>query len=179
MSRRKPSIAVRRKGYSRRTAICVHPSKLLDSEELIVRLPVASYVSSVVEDTDSLNTRLCKYKLPAEWILNSKPALPLQSGTYLALYKLSIVTHSAPHFSADYSFMLTIAPDFSWSLCLGRNSVSIERCTLLQGLCNKLDRVDAVLSALSTLEQSRFCVGNPDSKFTELLHKGYFKEHSG
>ena len=170
MSRRKLGFAVRKR-YSRKLPTACHHEQ--DCDELVVKFPLSAYKSSSVPSTSVLHSRLNLSPVPGEWT----SSLILPSPAYLAIYKLQILP---PFTSAEYTFMLTVAPDFTWTLCIGRRKVDIEQCQVLRGAHIKLCSVDAIISVLSTLEASKLCEGNPDNKFAELVshHNGTFKDQS-
>lgn len=187
MSRRRLSFFTR-KGYSRRWATSTLDSPL----QLIVQLPLASYTHCTVPDASSLHCRLSKWNgLPADWNTASVHAATCSTASvhaaastnnsdYLAVYKLCIIP---PLLCAGHSFMLTIAPDCTWTLFVGRNRVDTEQCLILADSPYKLCSVDAVARVVSVLEGSKFCQGNPDKQFTDLIQSGHysgsFRDQSG
>lgn len=126
------------------------------SDELIVALPLAPYLSGTLPDASSLLSRLTRSnKVPADWNVSRVhgPATPTPyDGDYLAVYKLQVLP---PLFCISHSFMITVAPNCTWSLCIG--SSNIEQCTLLRGTPNRLSNVDAVVKVVLTLSGSKFC----------------------
>ena len=174
MSRRKLGFSVR-KGYSRNlSTVCVtsldHEEP--DCDELTVSIPLSAYKSSSVPSTIVLHSRLNLSPVP-EW----KFSLILSSPEFLAVYKLQILQ---PFTSADHIFMLTVAPDFTWTLRIGNRKVDTEQCQVLRGAPIKLCSVDAVMNVVFALEASKFCEGNPDVKFADLTsrYNGTFKDQS-
>lgn len=102
------------------TSLSVPGSCKRKPENLVVRLPVLSYTSSSAPNAENLQLRLSRSNmLPAGWSMHL-----LQSSddclTALALYKLRITPPQAPLFTARCMFMLTIAHDCTWTLCVGR-----------------------------------------------------------
>lgn len=180
MSRRKLGLRVH-KGFSRKR-FC--PNKCSenfvdDPDELPVRLPLDTYCSHALPDTSSLANRLSQSgKLPQEWTLTSIHSTTSLSPT-LTLYILEI---KSPLFCcADYSFMLTISPDGTWTLCVGRTRVYQEHCDLLKATPTKLCSVDDVIGLVLSLSGSKWCIGNPDEKFMDLIdrHEGNFRDQTG
>ena len=175
MSRRKLGIHVR-KGYSRKKFCSDHGSD--DTTELIVKVPISAYCNGALDDTNLLYNRLHHSgMLPKEWNLT------LVSSTtsvvpFLALYKLHV---TPPLFCVDYSYMLSVAPDGSWTLCVGRTLINQEHCQLLMEAPTKLSSLSNVLSIISSVEGSKYCIGNADEKFRDISdhHGGVFKDQSG
>ena len=152
---------------------------IINSCELVVSLPVSAYTSSILPDASTLHSRLIlSQQLPLGWTASSVGSSSASHSASLALYKLQI-SPSLP--SVDYSFMLTVAPDCNWTLCLGRKQISKDQCQLLVGFKEKLCTVAELVQVLSTLDESKCCVGNPDTKFLQLAahHKGTFRDKSG
>ena len=77
--------------------------------------------------------------------------------------------------------MLTVSPSCAWSLCVGQSQIDQQQCWLLGGIAAKLCSVDEVVRLLSALDESKHCVGNPDTKFMQLVPRqnGIFKDQSG
>ena len=86
-----------------------------------------------------------------------------------------------PLMSADFSFMITISTEGTWVLSLGKSQFNLSDCQLLKELPTRLLSVADVLKVLSVLNNSRFCIGNSDTKFSPLSerHDGKFKNHAG
>ena len=144
--------------------------------ELVVSLPLSAYTSSILPDASTLHSRLIlSQQLPLGWTASSVGSSSASHSASLALYKLQI-SPSLP--SVDYSFMLTVAPDCNWTLCLGRKQISKDQCQLLVGFKEKLCTVAALVQVLSTLDESKCCVGNPDTKFLQLAART-FRDKSG
>ena len=139
------------------------PSKLL------VHLPLSAYTSSKVSDVTALHTRLEQSKmLPSLWNILQQSIPPL------VLYKIQF-NPSLP--SVKVTFTLTVDCQCFWTLRLEASEIRSEHSQLLSGLSSKINSIDAMIDLLTTLDQSKFCVGNPDSKFTQLIehHKRSLK----
>ena len=186
MSRRRLGYGVR-KGYCRRQTIPY--DSVPESSTALVHLPLVAYTSCTLPCASSLHRRLTDSNvLPAGWnastVAQHDEMSPIDedsgNGVYLVIYKLCILP---PFICSTSSFMLTIAPNCTWTLCIGRNMVNIEHCELLADSPGRLCSVDAVFGIVSTLDGGKFCVGNPDRKFIDLIqsdrHKGSLKDLSG
>ena len=111
-------------------------NRLINPCELVVSLPLSAYTSSILPDASTLHSRLIlSQQLPLGWTASSVGSSSASHSASLALYKLQI-SPSLP--SVDYSFMLTVAPDCNWTLCLGRKQISKDQCQLLVGFKEKL-----------------------------------------
>ena len=77
--------------------------------------------------------------------------------------------------------MLTVSPSCAWTLCVGQSQIDQQQCRLLGGIAAKLCSVDEAVKLLPTLDDSKHCVENPDTKFMQLVprQKGVFKDQSG
>ena len=178
-----------RKNYERKkyktTELTVSiPTRLLPvpahPTELVVSLPLAVYTSSTVPDTCCLHDRVMKStQLPPGWTVTSIPSSHPSHSTSLAVCKMQICPSSSH--GADVTFMLTVAHDFRWILCVGKRQINQEQCQLLDGVAASICCVDDMVKLLCALDSSKFCVGNADPKFMQLVprHKGTFRDKSG
>ena len=149
-----------------------------EESELIVSLPLSAYTSATLPDATVLHSRVSRSNaLPAGWTLACLPA----STSYLATFALCKLQIFPPLCSAHATFMLTVSPSCAWTLCVGQSQIDQQQCRLLGGIAAKLCSVDEVVKLLSALDDSKHCVGNPDTKFIELVprQKGVFKDQSG
>ena len=64
--------------------------------------------------------------------------------------------------------MLTVSPSCAWTLCVGESQIDQQQCRLLGGIAAKLCSVDEVVKLLPTLDDSKHCVRNPDTKSMQL-----------
>jgi len=176
-----------RKKYSKSSELTVSiplvllsvPSDDANPSELIVSLPMSAYTSSPVPDASALHSRVSRSTtLPAGWTLACLPEASGSNTASLVLCKLQILP---PLFSADLTLMLTVTPDCAWTLSVGRSQINQQQCQLLCGIAAKLCCVDEVVKLLTVLDGSKFCVGNPDAKFMQLIprQKGSFRDQSG
>lgn len=151
----------------------VTPAPSVSCDKLIICLPLSSYKTAVVPNLNTLHQRLMQSSaLPADW------SCTIVDNSHLALNKLHV---TPPLLSANVLYMLTIASDFSWTLHIGPKQVDVEHCQLFHGAYRHLCTVKSVLDVISALDDSKFCMGNPDDKFTPLTeqHKGKFMDRSG
>ncbi|SMN01584.1 hypothetical protein SPONN_2650 [uncultured Candidatus Thioglobus sp.] len=151
------------------------PSLVTVSEEQLVvslTVPIASFVStSPAPDLHALHERLLESKcLSAAWTCSV-------ASDCLVICKMSVVSLA----SADAMYTVTISSDFTWKIRIGRNEVAIEENDLLRYSSGSLCSVQSVVRVVSVLDGSKFCVGNPDDKFTNLVQrrKGKFMDKSG
>ena len=173
MSKRKLRLYVP-KGLSRKDIKLSSPendSRSHDDTSHIVGLPLGVYTSSTVQTIEALHARLIKSSTFNGWIVTCIPG-ELES-VYLALYKLQV---SSTTCTTEQTFMLTIHPEFKWTLDVRGHRVDLERCPLLSEVPSQLNSVDSVVHLLSLLDHSKICQGNPDTKFLDISqrHKGNF-----
>ena len=162
----------------------VIPLEMAHPSQLMIHLPLSAYTSSTVPDTTALYLRLRRSNLlPPGWTATclsdesaSQPTSSLLPS--LALCKLQCLP---PLFRADVTFTLTMSTQCTWTLTLGSRDIDPQRCQLMAGIAQRLRSVDEVVNLLSALDASKFCVGNHDAKFEQLVdrHKGSFKDQSG
>ena len=100
------------------------------------------------------------------------------SGTSIVLSKFTIT--SADTF-AEVLFLLTISSSYTWVFCIGQKHVNISQCQVLNHISDKLRSTGDVLRVITVLDSSSLCVGNPDTKFSQLIehYKHGFKDASG
>ena len=136
-----------------------------DESELIVNLPLSAYTSATLPDVTVLHSRISRSNaLPAGWNLACLPA----STSYLATFALCKLKIFPPLCSSHATFMLTVSPSCAWTLCIGQSQIDQQQCRLLGGITAKLCSVDEVVKLLLTLDDSKHCVENPDTKFMQL-----------
>ena len=185
MSRRKLGLCVT-KNYSRKRRCCNTEKKLLvrvpltalpESEELLIRLPLAAYTSTALHDNIQLQQRLSESgNMPDEWTLS---LLPPKSAPVLSLYTLRVLP---PLLSCTgVCHMITVSPDGSWTLCVGGRQVGAQTSELLSGCPDKLLSAQDVVGVMSVIKGGRYCIGNPDDKFSALVERngGNFRDKSG
>ena len=129
-------------------------------EQLIVTAPIASFVSSPAPDLPVLHKRLLESKrLPAAWACSV-------TSTCLVICKMSVTVPMAP---ADAMYTVTISLDFTW---IGQNEVAIDENDLLcYSVPRSLCSVESVARVVSVLDGSKFCIGNADDKFSNLVKR--------
>lgn len=99
--------------------------------------------------------------------------------------QLSDMSIAVYHFSSaqptNVSYMLKICPDHSWTLLVGLKQVVVQQSQLLQGIPGLLHTVDDIVSIVTLVSGSKFCAGNPDDKFKNLVshYNGKFMDHHG
>lgn len=148
-------------------------------DELLVQFPLSAFSSSAISDMASLYSRLANgTALPNNWSLSLVQSHMSPSSPLLAVSKLQVTPPL--YLCATNTFMLTVSCD-TWTLCVGSKFVNKEHCKLLLGFPAALHSVDDVLKIVSSLENSKFCNGNPDNKFNSLSqrHGGLFKDYHG
>lgn len=153
-------------------------SVLPDVTSFIVQLPLSSFSSAVLPDATSLYNRLTKhFSLPNGWNLSLIRSVSSTS-PFLVVNKLQVTPPD--YCCASQLFMLTIAPDSTWTVCVGSKQVNTDQCNLFSRFSSKLHTA-GVVEIVSALEDSKFCVGNPDKKFTHLSerHGGVFMDYHG
>ncbi len=123
-------------------------------------------------DNKSLYSRINQSgRLPEDWNMSLVQS-PSTAAPYLALFKLQILPSV---YCCANTFMVTVSPDGTWSLSLGNSK---EKCELIRGFPTKIQSVDPVVEVVSCLAGSKYCVGNPDGKFVDILNRrgGIFKD---
>ncbi len=181
MGRRKLRFDLRknheRKKYGLRVKI---PLQVLKPPHLMVQLPISAYTSATAPDPTILRSRLGKSNLlPSGWTVAEEGSQPMPGVCPpLVLYRLQVLQVLA---APCVPFTLSVDGQFTWTLRLGTSGINSESCHLLRGYALTLSIVDEVVQLLSRIEESAFCVGNADARFTELVdsHKGTFKDPSG
>ncbi len=153
------------------------PLDLLPAMKCIVSLPLSAYTSCTAPNGRVLCSRLSKSRmLPPGW---TEASVPLDCSSHsLVLYKPRCLP---PLFTPQITFSLQITQQCTWTLSIGSSPLTPQHCLLVSDIQEKLSSVDEVVGALSTLDSSKFCVGNGDTKFLQLAdqHKGSFKDKSG
>lgn len=133
------------------------PLEILKPPSLVVKLPLFAYLSGKVEDSATLLSRLkLSRQLSPEWSLVEKEDT-------ISLYKLVV--------SAGIACAVTIDKQLSWSLKVGETVVNLCEFDLPHTICS----VAEVSKVVKYIDESTFCVGNPDAKF-EGLSLGVTKE---
>lgn len=176
MGRRKLRFDVRKNYERRKYGLRVRiPMKLLKPSQLMVKVPISAYLAATVPDTILLRSRLLKSNLiPSGWSV-----LEDGSQSLLVLYKLQ---QSSPMLVApSVTFSLSIDVQCTWMLRLGESEISQEKCPLLRRFPSIFRCAEDVVQLLLQLDESEFCVGNPDGRFSELVdnHKGKFMNQCG
>lgn len=139
----------------------------------IVSLPISAIKAAVVSSISVLHRMLLILRvLPTSWICSLL-------GSSLALYQLDMASSTM---SAATTTMLTIGSDFTWALRIGEREIHASECMLI--CCASwqlLNSVDKVVSLVTTLGKSKFCIGNPEGKYGDLIerHKGVFRNQTG
>lgn len=70
--------------------------------------------------------------------------------------------------------MLTISSDFSWTLCVLNKEVNVGQLQLFRGVSSNLQSTEAIIRVVTLLDDSKFCVGNPDVSRHKGDHLGMF-----
>lgn len=131
-------------------------------------------------DPGVLRSRLVKSRLiPSGWTVADEGS-QLLPGLHppLVLYKrqaLQVLVASSP------TLTLSVDDQLTWTIRVETSPVSPENCEILRGYASTLGSLDDIVQLLSRIDESTFCVGNPDGKFSELVesHKGCFRDQSG
>lgn len=81
----------------------------------------------------------------------------------------------------QFSFVITIANDFSWTLQLHGHTIEAHASSVLGAAPQRLMSADLVLQLVCQLDLCSMCPGNPDDKFLPLASskKEIFKSQSG
>ena len=144
-----------------------------EESELIVSLPLSSYTSATLPDATVLHSRISRSNaLPAGWTLACLP----KSTSYLATFALCKLQIFPP---------LCMLPLCWQCLLVVHGHFVLARVRLINTNVSfwveLLPTVDEVVKLLSTLDDSKHCVGNLDTKFMQLVlrQKGVFKDQSG
>ena len=146
---------------------------------LTISLPLSLYKSLPTTSPITLFTRLRSTgSLGNGWMTTDQPIddPALSVSQSCVLYKMSL------HRSLPFVlFTLTVNNDSTWTLMVCESQVKIEQSSLFSEVPHYLRSVDDVVGLLSMLNQSKFCIGNKDTKFLELAtaNGGVFKDKRG
>ena len=172
MGKRKFRLAVRknyeRKKYQKQSSLVSVPPETIDIQpvsELIVHIPRSVYASATAPNLHTLYLRVTSI-LPKEWT-----AAYVESSSTLTLTKA--------YSSAGTLLVVSVTPDYLWSIRIGMNQ--LQERYLLKSCPTNLSSIGAVMELVACVDDSQFCIGNPDEKFDRIRerHKGNFKDRSG
>ena len=186
MSRRRLGYGVR-KGYCRRQTIPY--DSVPESSTALVHLPLVAYTSCTLPCASSLHRRLTDSNmLPAGWnastVAQHDEMSPIDEDSGNGVYWSSTsCAFSHLSYALPAPSCLPQPPTAHGHCASVGIMVNIEHCELLADSPGRLCSVDAVFGIVSTLDGGKFCVGNPDRKFIDLIqsdrHKGSLKDLSG
>ena len=150
------------------------------SSVLIVSLPLTAYSSTLV-DASTLFSHLRHLEcLRKEWFIAEMPETCSSSPSTLMLCKLERLP---PHLLPTLTFTVAFNNECKWAVSIHKSHVRVEtsNSALLAEFEESLYTVDAVLTLLSTLDNSKFDSGNCDKIFLELTRHngGVFYDQQG
>ena len=120
-----------------------------------VSLPMSAYLDRTVSTVATLTSRLLGgHHVPSTWFVARQ--IPL------LLCKLS--THDT---TASVEITLSIQHNFFWTVTVGNQVVTPDRCPLLIGVPDKLTSASAVCKLLSTIDDLKHCPGNVEPRLLE------------
>ena len=116
---------------------------------------------------------LCVYTYLG-WLVDAS----IMSGTQLILYKMGT---SRSNTTLMVVFNLTVTYNFSWSLHYLGEAIDSSKCSLFKDTPILLNDALMIKNVLDKIDNSKVCVGNPDTKFDALIEirQGFFKDQSG
>ena len=151
---------------------------LLPPPDLVIHLPITTFLSSEARNAGALLTRLNVVgALPTGWV--TVPELPTPSpNTSFILCKLQ--QHS-PSLTSSFTFTIAVDPQLKWKLTVCSAEVNVSSSNMFSQVPPVLSSVEAVVKLVSLLESSNLCKGNNDEKFTDLVahNKGHLKDQHG
>ena len=122
------------------------------SEPLIISIPITVYSNGTIVTSKQLLERLQYLKVVMNgWSIE---------GDSIVRGIFSVVTYG--------TMRITISSDCHWTMFINEYKIHLQNHTLLQFSEEVLDTCDKVVKLLSKAEQSRLCIGNPDTKFDEI-----------
>ena len=139
--------------------------------DLSVHIPIGHYINSPASNASALYSQLSISKrLPEGWTTSL-----LVSESHSPLFSLR---RHIENCSVDIH--ITVTPNCDWSMSIGTSSFDTNNCQLLKAFI-KLDTIDTVVELLSTIDNSMFCIGNPDMKFNYIIKRrnGLFVDKTG
>ena len=151
---------------------------LLTPHEL-VHLSLSAYFGADARNASVLLSRLQRAdKIPNSWVISHHShSVPASSHPFM-LCKLQ----QCPNVSTPtIMFSITFDSQCLWTLCVESRVLVAGSSGLLFGVEITLRSVDAVARLVSLLCESKFCVGNSESKFIDLVNRnrGTFKDRLG
>lgn len=123
-------------------------------ENLIVSLPVSAYISSEVETSQALYTRLARIDLPQSWYL--------AASNPLTLCKVRLHPNSAVNFT------LTISEHLLWTISVFTRTIDYDAIPSAASLSLTLTNVDMVIRVLKYFDSCRLCSGNSEDKLLSV-----------
>ena len=139
--------------------VCI-PLHVLPPTELIVCLPLATFLSALVPSAQSLLSRLRESgRLPPKW------TVAIGVSEHFALTQL----HLSPLTLESVSIVLRVQSHCSWTLSLGGSELTPQNCQLVAGVGSTLRSVAAVVALLSILDSAVWCGENSDQRFQLLV----------
>ncbi len=166
MGRRKFRLVVRKNGEREKHAAVTATS-------LVVSIPRSKLPA---QNLDSMKSQLSSCNvLPHSWITQAT------AGIEAAASKIVLCCLETASETPVIRHSITIREDFTWLVSVYSHSVTPQSCHALAELPVRLDSVDKIKDVVSTIEHSRICDGNSESKFLDVAKRrdGVFKDHSG
>ena len=139
----------------------------------VVSIPFRYTLSCKLLSVESLHERMVTlHKLPAGW---TSSIICRSEGNIMAVSKLSVVS------SAVEAVVITIFPDFTWTIQKGQKQIPVLQTALLGAIPSTLQSVREVTQVLSLVDASKCCKGNDDAQFLDLAawREGKFMNYSG
>ena len=142
----------------------------LESQKFVVRINRSHYDSAETSSTSLLHNRLQFSRITSGWTVSM-----MSQESTIIIYKIFYI----PAHQSTYTLTLTINKQFLFSIKMDNIEVSKDHCLLLQSF-GILNTCSNVLKAIKSLNASKICKGNNDSKFVISCNKrnGKFKNKS-
>ena len=177
MNKRKLKFDVRKNDEQKAKKFCVWIPLNLVTPSLVVQFPLSAVLSVTVTDTTVFRSRLAaSNQLPPHWLLanESTQVLP-EVISSLVLYKPK--EHKTLVAATGCTSSVSINSKLWWTVRIGLTQVTSD---VFQEFLSTLGSVEHLLQLLRCVDESTYCIGNDDSKFSDLINsrKGRFMDSS-
>ena len=75
--------------------------------------------------------------------------------------------------------MVTVSCNMKWNFQYQSCTLYNNSCFLLSEIPPVICNVDSLLSLLTAIDGEHLCIGNPDTSYVNLAHKGKFLDQQG
>ena len=154
------------------TSLSAVPNQLVQIPQLILSLPISTYMTAPVTDLHHLCSRLSAQSLPDGWRKH-------MDGTHSGLI-LSYLSVNSSTLMPVTSFIVKVDNNLKWSLSYNGMLVKNQQhCGF--SILEEIKCLNDVLTVLSSVQVSHVCCGNSVEEFKQLVddHCGEFKDSEG